>query len=102
VGRRASPESRIGRSPRLLAPRVGQLVRTFLIALGLATIVLGLFLLFAGYVHIGCTVGGSSSDPTFSNCGGATDLEIAGAVLTIAAVLMFVGSLVPYTDSREP
>jgi hypothetical protein len=75
-------------------------VRVYLVAIGLATILLGLFLLFAGYVHIGCTVGGSRANPTFSNCSGATDLEIAGAVLTIAAVLMFVGSFVPDSSSR--
>jgi len=75
-------------------------VRAYLLALGLATIVLGLFLLFAGFVHIGCTVGGSSTNPTFSNCGGATDLEIGGAILTIAAVLMFIGSVVPDSSSR--
>lgn len=75
-------------------------MRAYLLALGLATIVLGLFLLFAGFVHIGCTVGGSSTNPTFSNCGGATDLEIGGAILTIAAVLMFIGSVVPDSSSR--
>jgi hypothetical protein len=75
-------------------------VRAYLLALGLATIFLGLFLLFAGYVHIGCSVGGTSANPTFSNCAGATDLEIGGAVLTIAAVAMFAGSLVPDPESR--
>ena len=75
-------------------------MRAYLLAFGLVTIMLGLFALFAGYVHIGCTVGGTSSNPTFSNCGGATDLEITGAVLTIAAVLMFIGSLVPDSTSR--
>ncbi len=75
-------------------------MRSHLLAFGLATIGLGLFLLFAGLVHIGCTVGGTGTTPTVSNCGGATDLEIAGAVLTIAAGLMFVGAFVPDSSSR--
>jgi cytochrome c biogenesis factor len=75
-------------------------VRSYLLAFGLTTIVIGVFLLFAGYVHIGCTVGGTSSNPTFSNCSGATDLEIGGVILTVAAVLMLLGSLVPDSSSR--
>jgi drug/metabolite transporter (DMT)-like permease len=75
-------------------------MRAYLLAIGLAIIFLGVILLFAGYVHIGCTVGGTSMNPTFSNCAGATDLEIIGAVLTIAAVVLFIGSLVPDRDSR--
>jgi hypothetical protein len=74
-------------------------VRAYLLAIGLATIVLGLFLLFAGSVNIGCTVGGTSANPTFSNCAGAYDLEVAGAVLTLAAILMFVGTFLPETRS---
>jgi hypothetical protein len=70
-------------------------VRSYLLAFGLVALSLGLFFMFAGYVHIGCTVGGTSSNPIFSNCGGATDLEIGGAVLTVAAILMFIGSFVP-------
>jgi hypothetical protein len=75
-------------------------VRAYLLAFGLATVVLGLFLLFVGYVHIGCTVGGTSADPTFSHCSGATDLEVGGAALTVAAALMFLGSFVPDSSSR--
>ncbi len=71
-------------------------MRGYLAAVGLVAITLGLFLLFAGYVHIGCTVGGTGSNPTFSYCGGATDLEIGGLVLTLAAIGMFIGSLLPY------
>jgi predicted anti-sigma-YlaC factor YlaD len=77
-----------------------EVVRAFLLAFGLATIVMGLFLLFAGYVHIGCSVGGTTANPTSSNCSAATDLEIAGAVLTIAAVMMFLGGFVPDSSSR--
>jgi cytochrome c biogenesis factor len=76
-------------------------VRGYLVAFGLVALVLGLFLLFAGYVHIGCTVGGTGSNPTFSNCGGAIDLEIGGVVLTVAAILLFAGSLVPYRSSDQ-
>jgi hypothetical protein len=75
-------------------------MRAYLVAFGLTLLVMGLFLLFAGYVHIGCDVGGTSTNPIFSNCSGATDLEIAGAVLTIAAGALFVGSLVPDQTSR--
>ena len=75
-------------------------MRAYLLAFGLTTIMLGVFALFAGFVHIGCTVGGTGMNPTFSNCGGATDLEVAGVVLIVAAALMFVGSLVPDSTSR--
>jgi hypothetical protein len=70
-------------------------MRAYLLAFGLATIVMGLFLLFAGSVNIGCTVGGTSANPTFSNCAGAYDLELAGAVLTVAALLMLAGTFIP-------
>lgn len=76
-------------------------MRAGLLAFGLATIVLGLFLLFAGYVHIGCTVGGTATNPTFSNCSRATDLEIGEVILTIAAALMFVGGFVPESSSHD-
>jgi predicted anti-sigma-YlaC factor YlaD len=75
-------------------------VRAFLLALGLATILLGVFLLFAGYVGIGCSVGGTSSNPVLSNCGGAIELEIGGAVTIVAAIMMFAGSLVPDSSAR--
>jgi hypothetical protein len=75
-------------------------VRSYLLALGLTVIVIGLFLWFAGSVHIGCSVGGSSSNPTFSNCGGAMDLELVGAVLTVVAIALLLGSLVPDSSSR--
>jgi hypothetical protein len=75
-------------------------LRAYLLAIGLATLVMGLFLMFAGYVHIGCTVGGNANDPVFSNCSGAIELEVVGAILTVAAGLMFAGTLVPDTSSR--
>jgi predicted anti-sigma-YlaC factor YlaD len=75
-------------------------MRSYLLAFGLVALMLGLFLLFAGYVRIGCSVGGSSSNPTFTNCNGATELEEAGAVLTLVAVVLFAGALVPGRESR--
>jgi hypothetical protein len=70
-------------------------MRTFLLALGLATVFVGLLLLFAGYVGVGCSVGGTGANPTVSNCGGAAQLELIGAVITAAAVLMLLGSFIP-------
>ncbi|MGA8663960.1 MAG: hypothetical protein WB809_02675 [Thermoplasmata archaeon] len=69
-------------------------------ALGLTTVVLGLFLLFAGCVHIGCSIGGSASNPSLTNCDGATDLEFAGIALIVVAVVRFAGSFVPDSSSR--
>lgn len=74
-------------------------MRAYLLATGLAILVVGLFLLFAGYVHIGCSVGGTGMNPTFSNCGGATDLELAGATLSIVAVVLFAAGFIPEHSS---
>ena len=73
-------------------------MRSSLLAFGLVALMLGLFLLFAGYVRIGCRVGGSNSNPTFTNCNGATELEEAGVVSTVVGVLRFAVALAP--DSR--
>lgn len=43
---------------------------------------------------------GSGASPTISNCSGATDLEIIGGGLCIAAGLMFAVSFVPYDSPR--
>jgi hypothetical protein len=75
-------------------------MRSYLLAFGLVAIMLGLFLLFAGYEKIGCTVSGPSSNPTFTNCNGATELEEAGAVITLLAVGLFAGAFVPDSSSR--
>ncbi|MGD0257741.1 MAG: hypothetical protein ABSB90_07685 [Thermoplasmata archaeon] len=75
-------------------------MRSYLLAFGLVAIMLGLFLLFAGFVRIGCTVGGTNSTPTFTSCNGATELEEAGGVLTVVAVALFAGALVPDQTSR--
>ncbi len=75
-------------------------MRSFYIGIGLATLLVGLFLLFAGYVDVGCSVGGSGTNPTISNCSGAIDLEIIGGALCIAAGLMFAVSFIPYDSAR--
>jgi hypothetical protein len=75
-------------------------VRAYFLAFGLVTVMLGAFLLFAGYVRIGCTVTGTMSNPTFTNCGGAADLEFGGAVLLIFAAIMFIAMMVPDSTSR--
>ncbi len=75
-------------------------MRSYLLALGLPILILGLFLWFAGSVDIGCTVNGTSTNPTFSDCGGAIDLEFGGILLTLAAVVVLVASLVPDSSSR--
>jgi predicted anti-sigma-YlaC factor YlaD len=75
-------------------------MRSYLLAFGLVAIMIGVFLLFAGYVRIGCSVGGSSSNPSFSNCNGATELEEAGAVVSAIAIALFAGALVPDSTSR--
>jgi hypothetical protein len=74
-------------------------VRAYLLAIGLTVFVLGLFLLFAGYVHIGCVVGGTSSNPTFTDCAGAVDLEVTGTIFIVVAGALFVGSLLPDRSS---
>jgi hypothetical protein len=75
-------------------------MRSYLLALGLPFLILGLFLWFAGSVHIGCTVGGSSMNPTFSNCSGAADLVLGGIVIAAIGVVLLLGSLVPDSSSR--
>jgi hypothetical protein len=75
-------------------------MRSYLLALGLTILVVGLFLWFAGSVHIGCTVGGTTTNPTFSNCGGAMDLELGGIILMVVAVILLAGSFVPDSTSR--
>ena len=75
-------------------------MRSYLLAIGLTVLLFGLFLWFAGSVHIGCTVGGTNNSPTFSNCGGAADLELGGIILTVIAIALLLGSLVPDSSSR--
>jgi hypothetical protein len=75
-------------------------LRAYLVALGLTTLILGLPLLLAGEVRIGCTVTDQGSNTIYSNCGGADELELAGAVLIVAAACLLLGSLVPNEQSR--
>lgn len=110
MSRRNGPSFAASAAPVLVPPPlpssynllgvVGPEMRSYLLASGLVVIMLGLFLLFAGYEKVGCTVGGSSNIPTFTNCNGATELEEAGAFLTLVAVLLFAGAIVPDSSSR--
>lgn len=75
-------------------------MRAYLVAIGLVALVLGLPLLLAGYVRIGCTVASSGGSTTYSNCGGADALEWAGAILLVAAALLFGASFVPVHKSE--
>jgi hypothetical protein len=75
-------------------------VRAYLLALGLTTFFVGLPLLFAGYVRIGCAVSQSDGSTVYSNCGGANGLELVGGALIIVALFFFVASFVPNNQSR--
>jgi hypothetical protein len=70
-------------------------MRAYLVALGLATFFVGLPVLFAGYVGIGCSTTEAGGATTYSNCGGASGLELAGAVLIVLALIFFVAAFVP-------
>jgi hypothetical protein len=70
-------------------------LRAYLVALGLATLIVGLPLLFAGYVGVGCTAVGSGGNPSSSNCGGANALELIGGILVVVALIFFAASFVP-------
>jgi predicted MFS family arabinose efflux permease len=75
-------------------------VRAYFVALGLATLFVGLPLLIAGYVRVGCTVNSSGGTPVYTNCGGADALEFVGAILVVIAVLFVAASFVPNDRSR--
>jgi hypothetical protein len=75
-------------------------MRAYLVALGLTALILGVPLFFAGYVHVGCTVSGPSSNPVFTDCSGANNLELGGVILIVAAVVFFAASFVPNDQSR--
>ena len=67
--------------------------------LGCVTIgFLGLHLLFAVYGGVGCGV--NSAGAVSPNFGAAGSLELGGAILVVAAVIFFAGSLVPNEQSR--
>jgi hypothetical protein len=70
-------------------------MRAYFVAIGLAVLFVGLPLLLAGYVRIGCTVTMSGAGTSYSNCGGADALEFIGAALTVIALIFFAASFVP-------
>ncbi|MCI4366973.1 MAG: hypothetical protein L3K08_04395 [Thermoplasmata archaeon] len=75
-------------------------MRVYLIALALTALVIGLPLLFAGTVDIGCTVTDHGSSTVYSNCSGAQSLVLGGEVLIVVAVLLFAGSCIPNAQAR--
>jgi hypothetical protein len=75
-------------------------LRAYLVAFGLTALFIGLPLLFAGYVRVGCTVTMMGGNAVYSNCGGANALELAGGVLVVAALIFFAASFVPSEQSR--
>jgi hypothetical protein len=75
-------------------------MRAYLVAFGLTTLIIGLPLFFAGYVHVGCSVSSSGGTTMYSNCGGANELELGGGILIVAAVIFFAASFIPNDQSR--
>ncbi|HXQ48905.1 MAG TPA: hypothetical protein VN842_03910 [Thermoplasmata archaeon] len=70
-------------------------MRAYLIAFGLTALIIGLPLLVAGEVGIGCTVTQQNGATVYSDCGGAQALVLGGTVLIVAAAIFFAGSFVP-------
>jgi hypothetical protein len=70
-------------------------MRAYLVAFGLTALFIGLPLLLAGEVGIGCTVTSQGGHATYSDCGGAQALVLGGEILVVAAVAFFVGSVIP-------
>jgi hypothetical protein len=75
-------------------------VRAYLIAIGLTALFLGLPLLLAGEVGVGCTVTDHGGTPVYSDCGGAQALIQGGAILAVAGVVSIIASFVPNSQSR--
>jgi hypothetical protein len=75
-------------------------MRAYFIALGLTTLFLGIPLLFAGEVRIGCTVSTQGGSTTYSNCGGADELVLGGEILVVAGIIFFAASFIPNDQSR--
>jgi hypothetical protein len=75
-------------------------VRAYLIAFGLTALIIGLPLLLSGEVGIGCTVTNHGGTTTYTNCGGAQALILGGEILVVAAVLFFVGAVIPANRSQ--
>jgi hypothetical protein len=74
-------------------------IRAYLVAFSLVALVVGLPILLAGLVRIGCTVTSTGGTTMYSNCGGADALEWAGAALLVASLLLFAASFVPVHKS---
>jgi hypothetical protein len=74
-------------------------VRAYFIAFALTALVVGLPVLFAGEVRIGCTVTDRGSTTTYSDCGGADALVLGGEILVVAAAIFFAASFVPVKSS---
>jgi hypothetical protein len=75
-------------------------MRAYFLALGLTTLMIGLPLLLAGEVRIGCTTTDQGGTVVYSDCGGADNLLLGGEILVIAAIVFFAGSFVPSAESR--
>jgi nucleoside recognition membrane protein YjiH len=75
-------------------------VRAYLLAFGLTSLMIGLPLLLAGEVGIGCTVTTQGASTVYSDCAGAQSLIFGGAVLVVAAVVFFAGMFVPAAHSQ--
>jgi hypothetical protein len=74
-------------------------VRAYLIAFGLTALFIGLPLLLAGEVGIGCTVTDQGGRAMYSDCGGAQTLILGGEILVVLAAALFVGSVLPIARS---
>ncbi|HEV8050768.1 MAG TPA: hypothetical protein VGP88_09285 [Thermoplasmata archaeon] len=75
-------------------------MRAYLIAFGLTALIIGLPLLLAGEVGIGCTVTQHGGSTTYSDCGGAQSLIFGGVVLIVAAAILIAASFIPNDRSR--
>ena len=75
-------------------------MRAYFIALGLTALIIGLPLLLAGEVGIGCTVTQQGGTTVYSNCSGAQSLVLGGAILVVAAAILIACSFVPTTRSQ--
>jgi hypothetical protein len=75
-------------------------VRAYLLAFGLTSLMIGLPLLLAGEVGIGCTVTSQGATTVYSDCSGAQSLVFGGAALVVAAVIFFAGMMIPNPHSQ--
>jgi hypothetical protein len=75
-------------------------MRAYFIAIGLTALIIGVPLWFAGYEHIGCSVQTVGGMNVFTNCGGANDLVLGGAILALVGVVCLGLSFIPNDQSR--